>query len=267
MFKHLPKLAIGFSTLAAAQLISIATAPSASAFSISGTSITGLNNTTDIGKGFMVEFGGNVEGTNVTGLSSKAYFTFRGFRTSGGNTNALFDILLQNTSGNGISSRVSALGFNTSATERTSGSSTAALAPSNTPLFSNASVGGSFPNGFGNIDICFTNGNTCSGGQSGGVTNYVPGANDGVYQIGRFKGTVALSGSVTNLSLNNFGVRYQSISGNGYRDDSGTGRVKSIMVYDPNGPTKIPEPTATVALGVVALSGLASRKRKAVAQA
>jgi len=38
-------------------------------------------------------------------------------------------------------------------------------------LFSNAVLGGAFPNGFGGIDLCSTsNRNHCQGGQGGGLT-------------------------------------------------------------------------------------------------
>ncbi|MFB2878372.1 cistern family PEP-CTERM protein [Floridanema aerugineum] len=265
MLKHFPKLVLGLSALATVEILSLAIAPIASAFTISGNNIDGLTNT-DIGKAFEIDFNGSVNETGVSGLTSSAIFTFQGFSRSGSDTNALFDIILKNTSSGGILSRVSAIGFNTDKTELSG--STSALAPSNTALFSGANVNGSFPNGFGNIDICFTNGNTCQGGQNGGVSNST--SLPGVYQQGSFTASVALQGSVNSIAMSNFGVRYQSISGNGFNGASGTGRATTVRVYNPN-PTpetrRVPEPGTTLALGAVALSALKLRKRNSVAQA
>jgi len=261
MLKHFPKLVLSLSALAAVEILSLATAPIASAFTISSTTISGLTNS-DIGKAFEIDFGGSVNQTGVSGLTSNAIFTFQGFSGSGNDTNALFDIILKNTSNGGILSRVSAIGFNTDKTELSG--STSALA-SNTALFSGAKTGGSFPNGFGNIDICFTDGNTCQGGQNGGVSNSqsIP----GVYQEGSFKGSVKLSGSVNAIAMSNFGVRYQSISGTNL-GNSGTGRAKTIREYDTTpAPRKIPEPATTFGLGLVAISALKLRKRNDLAQA
>lgn len=263
MLKHFPKLVLGLSALATVEILSLAIAPTASAFTISGTTITGLTNN-DIGKAFEMDFNGSVNERSVTGLTSSALFTFQGFSASGSNTNALFDVILRNTSSGGILSRVSAIGFNTNQTEL--GGSTSALAPSNTALFSGANVGGSFPNAFGNIDICFTNGNTCQGGQNGGVNNST--SLPGVYQQSSFRASVTMSGSVNSIAMSNFGVRYQSISGNGFNGASGTGRATTVRVYDPTPqPRKVPEPATSLALGVAALSALKLRKPNSVAQA
>ncbi|WP_347277368.1 cistern family PEP-CTERM protein [Leptolyngbya sp. FACHB-671] len=150
---------------------------------------------------------------SVSGLSSKATFTFLGFSSVGKNTEAAFKILLSNTSSNGISSRSSALGFDVNQTLLGVGHSDNAGSTRVSGLFSNDGEG-AFPNQFGDLDVCFTNGNTCQGGQNGGVYT---GSSDSFLPI------LAFSGNVNTFTLSNFGVRYQSINGNGFNDDSGTG--------------------------------------------
>jgi hypothetical protein len=256
MFKHLPKLVLGLSALVTVEMLSLATAPAASAFTISGTTIVGLTNE-DIGKAFEIDFNGSIERREVSGLTSSALFTFQGFSASGSDTNALFDIILKNTSSGGILSRVSAIGFNTDKIE---------MSGSTSGLFSNVVTGGSLPNRFGNIDICFTDGSTCQGGRNGGVSNST--SLPGVYQQASFQGTVKLASSVNTIAMSNFGVRYQSIDGNGFNGASGTGSAQTVRVYDPTpAPRKIPEPTTTLALGVVAISAMKLRKGNSEAQA
>ncbi|MBD2185982.1 MULTISPECIES: cistern family PEP-CTERM protein [Oscillatoriales] len=267
MFKHLPKLAIAFSAVAAAEIASLAIAPSASAFSVNSDWVEfGLN---DINQSFIVDFDGNVATQNVIGLSSQATFTFKGFTTVGTGTatktEAKFDISLTNNSSDGITSRTSALGFNVY--EAMYSDKLALVGVGNdggsgntrsTGLFAKDNSG-SFPNQFGAIDVCFTDGNTCQGGSNGGVDNN---SATSQAQTGTFTATLAVNGNIDKIALANFGVRYQSISGKGLNGASGTGR--GDINY---GPRKIPEPTTTAALGLVALSGLALRKRnKAVPQ-
>jgi hypothetical protein len=253
----------------------IAFAPAASAFTISGTSITGLN-TADINKSFNLKFDGNVDTQNVAGLSSEARFTFKGFTTlselvttttgSGKNkvtttstvfkTVANFDILLKNTSGGGITSRVSGLGFNTNQVE---------TAASSTGVFTTGHLNGSFPNQFGNIDVCFNAGSTCQGGGSGGVSNAstIP----GTLGSATFSAAVTMNGQINSLDLSNFGVRYQSIGGT-TRGTSGTGKVSMVFLDappPPPKPRKVAEPGIAMALLLTGATALRLRRRGQVA--
>jgi len=189
----------------------------------------------DLGKIFRVNFDGNVATNTVSGLSSFADFTFKGFTTQSGNTIATFDVLLDNTSSGDILSRVSGLGFNADRT---------VLSSSASGLFGNSHLGGSFPNQFGAIDVCFNTGNTCQGGTSRGVNNSA--SLPGTFDVGNFSFSLALSGSVNSLSLSNFGVRYQSISSSslGLSGASGTGRGTSITTVT-NPPVETKPPVAT----------------------
>jgi hypothetical protein len=245
-------------------------APTASAFTFSNGSV-GVD-TTDINKSFTVKFDGNVSTQTVSGLTSEATFKFLGFSptsttvTTGKGKNAVttvltqtiaqFEIILKNTSSGAIGSRVSALGFNTDK-EEASGSASG--------LFSNSVTGGMFPNQFGAVDVCFTNGSTCQGGQNGGVNNNQ--SLPGTFQQGTFLANVTLNGAVNSFTMSNLGVRYQSISGTNL-GTSGTG--KSVLfvppVTPPPPPKKVPEPGVLGALAIAGLTAARLKKQKSQTQ-
>ncbi|XWK86985.1 MAG: cistern family PEP-CTERM protein [Phormidium sp.] len=285
MLKHFPKLILGLSALAAVEILSLTTAPAASAASMTNgfdlvNGDVGIDRL-DIGKEFTVLFDGNVSERNVSGLSSEAIFKLLAFNTVGSTTEAQFEITLTNTTSGSLFSRTSALGFDVFNFNGTSIGSTLSLVgignasgSGNTRtvgLFVNDNSG-AFPNQFGDVDVCFTNGNTCQGGTSGGVDNNPSTSNP---ETGRFTATLAMSGDVQRMALSNFGVRYQSIDGTSatgqrFNGDSGTGRGTVRTPQPPSsggGTRKIPEPSTTLALGVVAISALKLRKRNSVAQA
>ncbi|RUT00967.1 hypothetical protein DSM106972_069730 [Dulcicalothrix desertica PCC 7102] len=241
------------SALATVAVTSVAFAPSASAFIVSSNDTKVTLDANDVNQVFDVYFDGNVNTQNVNGLSSLATFKFLGFSTVGTGANtkteAKFNIKLSNTSGSGITSRTSALGFDTNynllgvGNTNTSGSTRVQSGG----LFSN-DRGGSFPNQFGNVDVCFTNGNNCQGGASGGVFNG---------NSGNFTAILAFNGIINSLDLDNFGVRYQSIDGSSnnvtFNGASGTGRGKVRR--------KVSEPATIAAIGFVAISAFGLRKK------
>ncbi|MFB2935888.1 cistern family PEP-CTERM protein [Aerosakkonemataceae cyanobacterium BLCC-F154] len=282
MLKHFPKLVVTISALAAFQILSLNTAPALGFdFIDDGVGI----DTEDIGQEFKVLFEGNVSETDVSGLTSEAIFKFLGFNALGSKTEAAFEITLTNTTSGDLLSRTSALGFDVFNFNGTSlGSKLSLLGIGNdtgnssgktrtTGLFSK-DRSGSFPNKFGDVDVCFTNGNTCQGGSNGGVDNNPSTSNP---QTSKFTATLAMDGEVQRMALNNFGVRYQSINGTSadgqnFNGDSGTGRgTAGPKTTQPpsggGGPRKIPEPATTLALGVVAISALKLRKHSSLAQA
>lgn len=290
MFKHLPKLVLGLSALAAVEIISLTTATSASAASltngfdyINGNGGVGID-ALDIGKEFTVLFDGNVSTKDVSGLTSEAIFKLLSFNTVGTNTEATFEITLTNTTSGSLFSRTSALGFDVFNFNGTSLGSTLSLVGIGDGSTGTQTVGlfvndrsGAFPNQFGNVDVCFTNGNTCQGGTSGGVDNIDDGnTKNSNPQTGKFTATLAMNGEVEKMALSNFGVRYQSIDGTSadgqnFKGDSGTGSGTVKTPPKPpssnSGPKKIPEPSTTLALGVAAISALKLRKHNSVAQA
>lgn len=245
MFRPPLKLAIGFAILASAGIASLAVAPSASAVTFAGGSV--VIDQKDINQSFTISFDGNVAGQTVAGLASEATFKFLGFSRTRASTQAQFEIALTNTSSGGILSRTSALGFDTDQT---------AIAASSSGLFSSAVLGGSLPNQFSSIDFCFTDGNTCQGGSNGGVDND---PRTKLAQTGTLTATVAFNGSVSQVALSNFGVRYQSIGGNGYSGASGTGQ----MIVPPTSEKKaIPEPGTASALLLTAVAMLHYRRKR-----
>jgi hypothetical protein len=206
---------LGLSVLSTLGLYSLLAASPASAFVLNGGNVT--VSADDVNRSFDIFFDGSVATNSVSGLASKATFTFLGFSSVGKNTEAAFKVLLSNTSSNGISSRSSALGFDVNQTLLGVGNSGNSGSTRVSGLFSNDREG-AFPNQFGDLDVCFTNGNTCQGGQNGGVYTG---------ESGTFLPTLAFSGKVNTFTLSNFGVRYQSINGNGFNGDSGTGHGSS----------------------------------------
>jgi hypothetical protein len=252
------KIFLGIPALSTIGLCSALMAAPASAFTFNGGNV-GIT-AADIGKSFNVVFDGNINGNIVPGLSSLATITFLGFQASGSNTLANLQISLTNTSGGSItSSRTSALGFNVDPN---------AISASVTSggLFANAVLNRQFPNNAATIDICFINNrNNCGGGSSGGVTNGT---------TGTFSPTLTFAGSVNSFTLNNFGVRYQSIYGtftgsNGrtitLNDASGTGSGTPLPPPPPPPPPppkKVPEPGFVGALALTGVAALRYRKRR-----
>lgn len=249
MLRTLKQFAVGLSVLGSVGLYSFAVAPSASAFTFNNGTIEIDAN--DVDQEFTVKFDGNVSETDVTGLTSEAIFKFLGFNSVGDVTEAAFEVTLSNTSSNGIASRTSALGFDVDKVLEGIGNPSGSGKTRVEGLFTN-DRSGSFPNQFGDIDVCFTDGNSCQGGGSGGVTTG---------NSGQFKATLALSGDVQKFALNNFGVRYQSINGTEL-GTSGTGRGSIVWDNEPEEPREIPEPTTVTALLAVGLGAARYGKRK-----
>lgn len=184
-----------------------------------------------VGDSFTVNFGGNIEGVDVSGLSASALFEVTSIS---GNT-LVMDITLTNTTSIlWESARVSAFGFDTNPE--------IVSASVDSTVFSNVNLGGQFPNGFGAVDLCVINNrNNCTGGRGGGL------------DIGGSTVlTLALTfqNPVTAVELDGFGVRYQSLTSSalGFDGDSGTGR--------PSNPIPEPRSTAMYLLGGLLVAGL-----------
>ncbi|MBW4683187.1 MAG: cistern family PEP-CTERM protein [Microcoleus vaginatus WJT46-NPBG5] len=265
MFRQPLKLAIGAAVLATTGISAMALAAPASAFTLNADRIE-IDATKDvIGSTFTTTFDGNVNNQRVAGLSSEAVWTFLGITNTGDKTEASFEITLENTSSNGILSRTSALGFNVTDLEGNQldllgvGSAGGSGNTHSTGLFANDYTG-SFSNEFGPIDVCFTGSSSCEEDSNGGVDND---PNTRLAQKASFTTTLAFEGSVNKFALNNFGISYQSINGEGHVDAGGTGKFIYVQSSDKQ---TIPEPGT---LAAVLLTGLAiftqRRKRQPVA--
>lgn len=193
----------------------------------------------DIGSSFTLNYDGYSSGTSIDGLTGSTTFTLTGVS---GNAYT-FDYSVSNTSSDPVTgSRISSFAFDT---DPTISSATSTGAFSYTTLSSN------YPNGIGTVDVCFKDASTgsCSGGGSGGLT---------LGQTGTGSFTLNFSQPVSSLTLSDFYVRYQSITGvAGISSASGTGTMTSTS----SGGTQVPEP-GMLALFGLGVAGIAlSRKR------
>ena len=193
-----------------------------------------------VGSSYTFNFNGFSGGTVVDGLTSSATFTLTGV-TSNSYT---FDYSLANTTSDPVNSRVSSFAFNTDP-NISSASATGA--------FSYATVGSSYPNGIGAIDVCFKDAATgsCAGGGSGGLL-------DGQTGTGSF--TLNFSQPLTSLTLSDFYVRYQSVSGAGnITSASGAG---TLTGSSSTGGTSVPEPGMLGLMGGAAAALVLLRRRR-----
>lgn len=195
----------------------------------------------DVGSTYTAGFNGFSGSTTVNGLTSQVSLTL----TSVSSNSYTFRYAVTNTTSDPVNSRVSSFGFNTN--PDISGATS-------TGTYSYVVMDSNVPNGIGTIDVCFKGGfsNSCSG--SGGVT-------DGQTGIGSL--TLNFSQPLTSLTLDDFFVRYQSITGAG-NITSATGTVTSSS----SGGTQVPEPGVIGLLGGALIAmGLVRRRRTARAAA
>lgn len=188
----------------------------------------------DVGTTYTLNYNGFVdnESNTVDGLSSTITLTL----TAASDTAYTFAYTVENTSSDPVTgSRVSGFSLNTDPTISSA---------SSTGAFSYATVGSTYPNGIGAVDVCFKDASTgsCAGGGGGGLTLGESGS-------GTF--TLNFADATDSITLSDFYVRYQSITGvSGVTSASGAGTVSST-----SGGTAVPEPGMMVlfALGVIAI--------------
>lgn len=195
-----------------------------------------------VGTSFSLAYDGFSGGQQVDGLSGTATFTLTGV-TSDSYT---FDYLVGNTSDGGVGSRISSFSFDANP-DISSATSTG--------TFNYAVLDSSYPNGLGTVDVCFKAGdsNSC-GGNSGGVLAGSTGAGSL---------TLGFSQPLSSLVLDNFLVRYQSVTGvPGVTSASGSGTLTSSGGGSTSGGTPVPEPGTMIlfALGLVMI-GYARRQQ------
>ena len=197
-----------------------------------------------IGTNYTLNYDGFSSGTAINGLTGST--TFKLTRISG--NVYTFDYSVANTSSTPITgSRISSFAFNTDP-NISSASSTGA--------FSYTTLNSTYPNGIGSVDVCFKDASTgsCAGGGSGGLT---------MGQSGTGSFTLSFSQPITSLTLSDFYVRYQSISGAGnITSASGSGTLSSTSTT--SGGTSVPEPGMLGLMGAAVLGAAFLRRRTPV---
>ena len=216
-----------------------------------------LFNSSEIGKSISLDYNGysGSGGSSIDGLTGSTTFTLTG--VSGNDYS--FDYSVANTSSAPVTdSRISSFAFNT---DPTISGAAAAGAYSYTTLNSN------YPNGIGTVDVCFKDASTgsCAGGGSGGLT---------IGQSGTGNFTLSFSSPVSALTLSDFYVRYQSISGvPGVSSASGAGTITSSTssttggtttssTSSTTGGTEVPEPGMLGLFGIGLIGLVVSRRRQ-----
>ena len=191
-----------------------------------------------VGDSVTLNYNGMADGQTVNGLNASTTLTV----TSITGTSYVFDYTIKNTTSDPVDSRISSFGFDTSP-DATSASSTGA--------YGNALLGGQAPSPFNSVDVCFKAGgsNSCSG--SGGLT-------DG--QTGSGTLTLTFSSAPSSLTLSDFFVRSQSITGAG-NVTSAVGGGTITSTGGSTGGTPVPEPGMLGLLGV-ALIGFGLTRRR-----
>lgn len=190
-----------------------------------------------VGDSFTVLFAGNIAGSDVAGLSASALVSVESIA----NRTLVLNVTLTNTSTVlWESARVSAFGFDTNPN--------VVSAQLDSDVYRNVNLNGHFPNGFGSLDLCVINNrNNCSGGGRGGLTR-------GESEVMTL--TLHFRNPVTSVELDNFGVRYQSLTSSalGFNGASGTG------TGNPSSPIPEPRSTAMYLLGGLAVAGLVRKQ-------
>ena len=191
-----------------------------------------------VGQTVTLGYNGMADGTTITGLTGSTTLTLTGIT----GTSYDFNYTVTNTTSNPLSSRISSFGFNTSP-DITGASSTG--------TYSTALLGGQAPTPFNQVDVCFKSGtsNSCSG--SGGVFGG---------QTGSGTLTLSFASAPTSLTLSDFFVRYQSITGAG-NVTSATGAGTITSSGGSTGGTPVPEP-GMIGLFGLGLIGLAMARRR-----
>lgn len=195
-----------------------------------------------LGESFTINYDGFSDGTVIDNLTASTTFTLTGATDD----TYTFDYIVNNTTDGGVGSRISSFAFNTDPD---------IIGASSTGSYSFAVTDSSYPNGIGSVGVCFKGGdsNSCAGNQ-GGVT---------AGQTGTGSLSLSFNGPISSLTLDNFFVRYQSITGvDGVSSASGQQTASSTSGGGTStGGTPVPEP-GMLGLFAASLIGLGLMRRR-----
>jgi hypothetical protein len=195
-------------------------------------------NAANTGTHFTVDYVGQVGGQTTPSVSALGTFTFNGVSNNGFTYNFNYSLTNDSTT----SARLSGFAFNTNPN---------ASSATVTGAFNNSYISGNYPEGYGSVDVCFTDGGgSCAGGGSGGFYN--PNTGTGSFAL-------TFAQQMASVSLDSFVTRFQSISG----VQAGTSGIGIGSLVDSGAPVSAaPEPgTWLMLLGGFGLMGWAMRRR------
>lgn len=204
----------------------------------------------DINVDYTIDFNAFTGDGVINDLTSQLILTLTSI--VGGTYNFDYSIINTTDPADTVDGRVSGFAFNTD------------------PTLASASVNGTYtkvgydanyPNGIGNVDVCFKDSgsaNSCAGGGSAGP---FAGQSGG--------GTLSLNfgGAVSTLTLSDFYVRYQSVTGAGIGSDgkpigSASGEQVTSSGNTTSGGTDVPEPSMVLLFGLAAGMIFAGTRRR-----
>lgn len=198
-----------------------------------------------LNKDYTLAYNGFSNGTTINGLTGSSTFRL----TSINGNDYTFNYSVSNTSSSPITdSRISSFAFNTDPN---------IAGATSTGAFSYTTLNSNYPNGIGSVDVCFKDAQTgsCAGGGSGGLT---------MGQTGSGSFTLSFSQPISSLTLSDFYVRYQSITGAGsVTSASGAGTLSSTSTT--SGGTSVPEPGMLGLMGSALLATAILRRRRSPA--
>lgn len=198
---------------------------------------------TNVGESFTIDFNGFVDGgVIVDGLGAQLTLTLTSI--VGDVYNFAYSMTNTSDTDGGVDARVSSFSFNTD--PDISGATS-------TGTYNFTNTDSNYPNQIGTVDVCFQAANTgsCAGNRGG------------VYGGDTGTGTLSLSfdSALSSLTLDDFFVRYQSVTGAG-DITSASGSQVSTSTSSGN---EVPEPNMMILFGLAALMIFAgTRRRRAV---
>lgn len=225
--------------------LAIAGAMAAATFAAPAMAEPIMLDSSNIGESFEISYDGFADGQTIDGLSALTVFTLTGINGS----TYEFDYSVTNTTDSGLDSRLSSFAFNTD--PEISGASA-------TGTYDFVVTDSNFPNGIGKVDVCFKGGssNSCAGNSGGLLAG----------ETGTGSLSLGFLTAPTSITLDDFFVRYQSITGvDGIT--SASGQQTSTSTSTTSGGTPVPAPGGMLGLFALAMLGFGLIRRRPLGSA